>query len=101
MRITTIVGQLDLSDSLGTMLDCLQDETVEGALGDFIYTWKNGQQILIGSRQPETLPEELVVETTAFVFMSKDDGRQHRRPTTWNDLRAVFKQMKFLLDCRN
>lgn len=74
------------------MLDCLQDETVEGALGDYLYAWKNGQQILIGTRQQGALLEESVLETTAFVFMSKDEGRQQRRPSTWNELRALLAE---------
>ena len=75
------------------MTDCIQDEAIEGALGDYLYAWKNGQQILIGSRQQEgALPDDSVVVTTSFVFMSKDDGRQQRRPTTWNDLRALLAE---------
>jgi len=92
LTTTTIVGLLDLGDAIGTMLECSQDVTVEGALGDYIFAWKNGQQILIGSRQQEALTEESVVGTTPFVFMSKDDGRQQRRPTTWSDLRALVAE---------
>ena len=91
MTTTAIVYLLDLRDSIGTMTDCLRDVAIEGALGDYLYAWKNGQQILIGSRQQEgALFEESLVRTTSFVFMSKDQGRQQRRPTTWNELRALL-----------
>lgn len=90
---TEIVERLDPGEAIGSMQECVQSETVTGLIGDYLYAWKNGMQILVG--RPNFEGGVLAggrVSMTQLVFTSKNNGREHRRPATWEDLRSALEE---------
>lgn len=89
----TLVKGLHPKDSICSLAEAINNPQISGRFGDYLYCVKNGRQVILGHGDWEQpLHENHRLITAQTVFMSKNDGNYHRRPSTWEEMRELLSQ---------
>ncbi len=89
---TKIITSLSISSALCTFADAIKNLDITGSFGNFMYSVKNGRQVLLGHGYGDKLDAGTIDTNNHSVFITRQDGRYKKHVITWEELRQYLSE---------